>query len=70
MGWTAAKLVVIPKTALKASACAPVRAVAALAAVVAVWQVAFAVASAPQVLVSASHMKPVMTAMLSAEPWL
>lgn len=67
---TAAKSVLIPNTALNASACAPVRGVAALAAVVAVAHVVFAVASAPQVLVRVLQMNEVMTAMLSADPWL
>lgn len=51
-----AKSVVIPKTALNASACAPVFASAVLDAAMADWQVAFAVSSAPQVLVNVSHM--------------
>lgn len=46
----------MPKTALKASACAPVPAVAAAAATFAVAQVAWAVASAPQVFTKVSQM--------------
>lgn len=52
---TEAKSVWIPNTALNASAWAPVSAVAALAAAVAVAHVSFAVWSAPHVFVRASH---------------
>ena len=65
---TLAKSVWIPNAALNASACAPVFAVAAFAAVVAVWHVACAVASAPQALESWLQMKSVITPIASAEP--
>ena len=67
---TSAKWVVIPKTALKASAWAPVFAGWPSAAVRAVWQVFFAVWSAPQLLVKVSQMNWVMMSMFCAEPWL
>ena len=53
---TEAKLVVIPNTALNASAWAPVLAVWALAAAVAVAHVSLAVWSAPQLFVKVSQM--------------
>ncbi|KAL1949370.1 hypothetical protein VTO73DRAFT_8251 [Trametes versicolor] len=53
---TAAKSVWIPKTALNASAWPPVLAVTVSAAERAVWQVALAVASAPQLFVRVSQM--------------
>ena len=53
---TLENLVLIPKTALKASAWAPVLTVAALAAVRAFWQVSLAVWSALQELVRVSQM--------------
>ena len=53
------------------SACAPDRAgVAELAAVWACVHKSLAAWLALHVFVNASHIKPVMTAMLSAEPWL
>lgn len=58
-----AKSVVIPKTALNASACAPVFTAAALDAVTADWHVAFAVSSALQELVNVSHINWVMMSM-------
>lgn len=67
---TAAKSVVIPNTALKASAWAPVFAVCPSAAVDAVAQVSLAVWSAPHVLVRVSQMNCVMISMPCAEPWL
>lgn len=70
IGVTAAKSVCIPKAALNLSACPPVFAVAVSAAVLAVAHVALAVASAPHVFTSVSHMNCVMISMLSAEPWL
>ena len=60
---TAEKLVLIPKTALNASAWAPVFAALVSAAAEALAQVAFAVASAPQELVRVSHMNLVMMSM-------
>lgn len=67
---TAAKSVVMPNTALKASAWAPVFAVWVSAAACAFAHVSFAVWSAPHVFVSVSHTNCVMISMLSAEPWL
>lgn len=65
---TAAKSVLIPNTALNASACPPVLAVTVSAAALAEAQVACAVASAPQLFTSWSHMNCVMMSMLSADP--
>ena len=67
---TEAKLVVIPNTALNASAWAPVLAVWALAAAVAVAHVSLAVWSAPQLFVKVSQMNWVIIPMAWAEPWL
>ena len=63
-----AKSVVIPKTALNASAWPPVFAVTVSAAALAVAQVCFASASAPHEFVSVSHMNCVMMSMFCAEP--
>ena len=67
---SAAKSVVMPKTALNLSACNPVFAVAVSAAAFALAQVALAVASAPQLFTSWSHMNWLMMSMFCAEPWL
>lgn len=63
-----AKSVVIPNTALNASACPPVLAVTVSAAAFAVAQVCFARSLAPQKLTSWSHMNCVMISMFCAEP--
>ena len=60
----------MPKAALKRSACSPVLAAPVSAAALAVWQVAFAVASAPHEFVRVSQMNWVMMSMPWAEPWL
>lgn len=65
---TLAKSVVVPKAALKASACAPVPVEAASAAEVAVWQVEIAAALALHLSWSCWHMKLVITSIPSAEP--
>lgn len=63
-----AKSVVIPKTALNASAWPPVFAVTVSAAALAVAHVCFASASALHVFVSVSQMNCVMMSMFCAEP--
>ena len=67
---TAAKSVLMPKTALKASAWAPVFGVWVSAAAEAWAQVFLAVWSAPQLFVRVSQMNWVMISMFWAEPWL